>query len=165
MATNESLRSEIDSLKERLRGLRDHAQVQRRLAEMEASDAWTRLQGQVDRTMEQLDEAGQAVETASEDARERGQLALLEAKERADEIGQRFDELGARAGEAGTSMRAQVDLAQLRAHLARMEAQDYLGEKRSELEALARSTTEDARRRIADGLAHVNRRIERLIGG
>lgn len=163
--TSTTIEKEAVRLSDRLHAWWDRIQVQARLAEMDAQDAWQEVSRYAERTIRDVDHAARELEGAKDHANIQLHLGLMEAQQRAEDLESRLEEVWHRMQAAGEKVEGQVDLAALKAHLAKMDAEDYIEVRRSELRRAFERSRDEATSMLERGLERMNERIERLLGG
>lgn len=150
-------------MSERLRALKQELERRAQVTQGDAQQLWSDTSAYLDRTINQLDEAAKRWATASDEARLQLHLGLAEGKEKAALIQNEVDALWKDAEATGERVERTIDLAKLRAHLARMDAEDRLKEKREQLTRLVRESREQAVTQVVSGLREISGRVEALL--
>ena len=160
MSKMEQVQREAERLTDRLRKLRDEVKVKARLAKMDAEDVWEETTRHIDRTVAQLETFARDWEASSDDARTQLQLRLLEAQERASLIQERVEGVWKSLEASGKKIEQQVEVAGLRAHLAKMDAEGFLRDKRARFVQMMETSREKATEGIQESLREVTGRLE-----
>lgn len=130
-----------------LRTLVDEMRVQMRLASMDARDVWQDIEPQLGRMEQRLEEVGQRLKQASDEAEVQAHLGMKEAQGRwealKDTVSDVVENVVDNVVDKTRAPRRVLDRSKVQAHLAKLEAEDRALERVDELKArLAQSRSE-----------------------
>ena len=138
----------------------DTFEVRAHLAKQEAKDAWLKLEPVIDAQRTKADKLLTEIKSLKGEAELQTYLGMKELGDKLDLVTERLEHL-IQAGKADA--KTGVDLARLKVELAAMDTEDYLSEKKMEVEKAYTSSKYELKNTLAKTFDKVSTRINSLL--
>ena len=136
-------RDSIEQAKKDLTRLKDELRVKLHLARKDAETAWKDLEPRISQLEKKLDDAGKVVENGAEKAKLQATLGLNEIKAQWPGLEKAIEQVVSDVKKGAEGLKAEIDTARVKTHLASMDAGDKAAEGQTDLKAAGAKIAKD----------------------